>query len=1185
MATALVLWLMLVDAGEDAPPLDAPEEADNARDASPTLTGSRAGTTPTTAGWIDVTRVAGPAISLQGTVTGSGRPLPNATLAIRTLRPTQVGQIVSMGTGHTSRAARGALPGEQIATQRSSADGTFAFTLERRTRHLITVRAPGYATQMRPILTPAEGDPEPIEIELVPGFSVTGVVIDATGTPRAGIPIQLLARRDNRWRADQSLAEATTDASGRFDLGMHAHGHHQLMVVTPEGASLRTPAVVPCVGGLRVELPQSGTLEGTLQDAHQGPVGDARVTILATIEGSRTTIESETTTVADGSFRAPGLVGRVTEVTVTANDGVWLSSRMGAVEHDMTRLLPNATTTTTLRLAEHRTLSGRVLTGSTTEPVGGMHVALTHGTLRTQVGLTQADPDGTFVFERVPAGAYTLAALDPTDAYRAGYLPPRAWASSGSFDFPDAEASFDITLHTFGRVEGHVPHDHRGWNPLVLQVGAMRVHASTDPRGAYVFPHAAPAASARVAAPSLTLHGRGVSTEPFEIRPGETARPAMPHARAESLRVQGVVRGPDDTPIVGAYVSMERGPNWRALFEGVHWQEARRAAEPWEGVRTDANGRYDLPYAPRSDADADDEAAWKLRVAHPAYAIQTIDRPGVPSPGTPLQVDVALAKGRAIRGRVLQPDGSPAVGALVRIVQEGGQIATTDAEGRFALPHGQEAAWSVSVTHATGRFPLEAGEQHSVAGIHETPTLTLLPVPILAGRVVDEDGRPIPRAFIRVREPREGDSAEDADALAAAVAEVPTHRRQRYRRRLAHIGETIVARGTADDLGMFRIECERAGTFELVAVGDDGVDGTLLETVTKPFPTGTTDIVLRADTGARITGIVVDTHGKPLSNAEVIGAWPEPAGWAGGMSHDNPRPITRTDSNGRFVLRGLDEGPVGLVACHSRYRPLYEKDHRTRTDVKLVLDRGETIEGRVLTPEGEPYVGLALKLVRQKEPKKAGAEPASRWREMLDERRTSMEAVIGSAILRSQLNSRLSTHTDHQGNFEFSGLDRGRYEVSLQRSMVSVGDPLFPKTVVASNAAPLVIKTQVALSVSGSVVDQDGKPIIYYFDMYPSRPHVGCHQEGGTKQWSGETAWDFANNDGTFHVGGLQPGPVTIVVRAGDGYDGVTIKSEAGARDLRIVLRKLNEEEQEARRDADLRKLKEDISDSETDDK
>jgi hypothetical protein len=132
------------------------------------------------------------------------------------------------------------------------------------------------------------------------------------------------------------------------------------------------------------------------------------------------------------------------------------------------------------------------------------------------------------------------------------------------------------------------------------------------------------------------------------------------------------------------------------------------------------------------------------------------------------EVEVVLPPERTIAGEVLDQEGAPLAGVVVRALAPHpgeGRVylscvdhgrAATNSRGRFVIDGLGELPYVVSADPPEG---LAQGEFPIVAGGEESPAIRLAPEVVATVTVVDEKGRPIPGAFPRVHVPIEPEGA------------------------------------------------------------------------------------------------------------------------------------------------------------------------------------------------------------------------------------------------------------------------------------------------------------------------------------------------------------------------------------------------------------------------------------------
>jgi protocatechuate 3,4-dioxygenase beta subunit len=229
-------------------------------------------------------------------------------------------------------------------------------------------------------------------------------------------------------------------------------------------------------------------------------------------------------------------------------------------------------------------------------------------------------------------------------------------------------------------------------------------------------------------------------------------------------------------------------------------------------------------------------------------------------------VRLVLSRGKSISGTIVHEDGRPVAGVDVYAVSPGrggyhdsdDPHARTDAEGRFALGGLARETYEVALAgdHRemlllldAARVPAGASGIRLVAGRGGT----------LTGRVVDQDGRPVPGAEV------------DADPATQGIAR----------------------NDETDDDGRFSID----GLFPEVAYElEVEIEGYVRRSVSG-VRAGGDPVEIRIVRGLEVTGRVLGPDGEPMREASLT-LWPE----------DGRRVETETDGEGAFRARGLPPG-------------------------------------------------------------------------------------------------------------------------------------------------------------------------------------------------------------------------------------------------------------------------------------
>lgn len=271
--------------------------------------------------------------------------------------------------------------------------------------------------------------------------------------------------------------------------------------------------------------------------------------------------------------------------------------------------------------------------------------------------------------------------------------------------------------------------------------------------------------------------------------------------------------------------------------------------------------------------------------------------------------------------------------------------------------------------------------------------------------------------------------------------------------------------------------------------------------------------VTRADLdvfrGVRIVGRVVDERASPIAKARVEVWRPRPgageSSGAGALEVDRAVRITRSDSDGRFMLTGVHPGELWLVAYDSRSTPAHVQlgtvgRGATLEDVLLVIGTDIAISGIVRWPDAT----LATKC-------------------------TLIYEYKGGLPIEGPESKRYGSLVLEQGRFDIRVAGLGPWDLTARavRSEDRAGSsPVTTKTWVAHVKSLMASTTEVVLtlapsvSIRGRVLDEAGKPL-------PVRPMLWAYPTSSTDSrllYTIAPPDDLCDPDGNFAFDGLHEG-------------------------------------------------------------
>ncbi len=436
-------------------------------------------------------------------------------------------------------------------------------------------------------------------------------------------------------------------------------------------------------------------------------------------------------------------------------------------------------------------------------------------------------------------------------------------------------------------------------------------------------------------------------------RPQLVSRQVGTVALARAGRLRGRVVDPQGRPLAGAAVL--------AIPLGAVGGRAFSPADPVaDRATTDEGGRFEL-LAVRPEQSYEVRAL--LAGALPAARRATADDPRLTGARGKAEVDgglvLVLAPARAAVGKVQDPAGRPIAGAeavarpalrpgsAVDAPAEDGEplvrSSPSDARGVFRLPELPAAEVELAVRRAGYAPAVFAALRIPAGGLPEEPVdlgvVTLRPGATLAGRVIDHRGQAVPggEVFVLAR-PASPDAAE----------------------RALH-GLKPAAPLAAD--GRFALDDLAAGAPVHLAVRAPGF---LIGQVRAVRPPTARPLVIRLEPAADLRGLVVDEAGEPVPGARVD------LHWQAFLPEEPERPVgepilrtARADGAGRFELRGLPAGAARVGVAAPAFVPLAGVEVElprpaAAGELRLVLERGALLEGRVTSAAGEPVAAVRV---------------------------------------------------------------------------------------------------------------------------------------------------------------------------------------------------------------------------------
>lgn len=569
--------------------------------------------------------------------------------------------------------------------------------------------------------------------------------------------------------------------------------------------------------------------------------------------------------------------------------------------------------------------------------------------------------------------------------------PDGAWRSldlrEGGHDSRATEDTWTVRLEEPFRIQGKVL-DAESAKPIegaLVWSAPSRGEArsdgpawtTSDAEGHYSLTLATPPESLVAASPAHSSEVRPL--------PGGESGPAFLLSRVPA-RLEGRVVDLDGRPVERAIVSTEL-LDPRASFS----KEERFGLEAW----TRSDGTFEIERLPLG-------LPLRVRVQRESFSplAQTIEPGRLLPEASP--VTLRLERGVVVSGEVTSPRGEPLPKALVRMRGEGdSRDAQPDPAGRFRVENLADGSYRLFL-RGEGRIPRSI--DFEVAGeALDLGALILEESPRISGRVVDPSGRGL--AGATVQWPEADTTVESRVEGRFTFDEVPRLESVTFEARapgyLRERSTWDFLQATSEEL---EIALEPAARLEASLTTEDGspVDalsihllgsaGEIVEflepskggsvfadhlepmeeaylqaqpagwspTLSAPFALiagETTRIEMTLSPGIEIRGEVVDPLGAPVLGAS-IHVMPDP------LSNRMALPVSaRSDGDGRFVLGGLEEGPLLLRVDHPRFSSREQVvEVAPGRGLRLVMEPAgdRTLRARVVDASGNPVAGVRL---------------------------------------------------------------------------------------------------------------------------------------------------------------------------------------------------------------------------------
>ena len=488
--------------------------------------------------------------------------------------------------------------------------------------------------------------------------------------------------------------------------------------------------------------PTRGAIVGAVTEPDGTPIAGASVEALQLVPGA-VELETLVTTITDGAGRY-ALKPIAERCVVEARASGHFADRCTAEPFSRQDFV----------LGEPGILKGKLVMASTGTPCVDAAVGVydwrrtdpfenvkrTFAWKRPPEAAMRSTRTGEYRFDRLRPGRYQLYVI-PRDH-------PPAHTRDTLIEIQSRQETVrDIAITTGIRLLGQVS-DAATSRPVpganVYLHNRPRRRTNTDAEGRYTLGSIAPWPDHEF----LVVEAVGYVPRTYRIQPvaAFTGERVIDIKLERGVLIAGRVIGPDGSPVASAEVAAS---SWLLRIPEERWSSAWHA---WTST-TDERGAFRLMIRPSEKA--------RCIYAAKADLAWGVSEPFVPRTGEKMTgVLVRLTHGSTVHGQVLDDAGRPVDAARITLHEDKGgpglRTTRTRGDGRFEIDAVPDGTYELKVVPpgvlARARSPFADVCRQGVtvaSGERADVTLTLRKGPVIAGRVVDRNGRPLEDVVIR----------------------------------------------------------------------------------------------------------------------------------------------------------------------------------------------------------------------------------------------------------------------------------------------------------------------------------------------------------------------------------------------------------------------------------------------------